>query len=300
MTQHIPVFLAEVQQFMTVRPAGTYIDATFGRGGHTRALLSQLGPQGRVIVLDRDPTAIAVATTLAATDPRLEVRHMPFSLINEFLADLGGRVNGILFDLGISSPQVDDATRGFSFRQDGPLDMRMDPGSGQSAADWLNSADEKAISDVLWEYGEERRSRQIARRIVASRRTQPLTTTTELANLVRSCVRPAGRRIDPATRTFQAVRVHINDELGELERALQPAVQLLAVGGRLLVIAFHSLEDRFVKRSFRDLDRARRDQPGVVPAYALVQRKAIKAGAEETARNPRARSARLRVLERVA
>ncbi len=289
---------------MNVRPAGTYIDATFGRGGHTRALLAALGADGRVLAIDRDPAAIACAEHLAREDARLQVVRAPFSRLAAIARELRGAVDGILIDLGISSPQVDDAARGFSFRFDGPLDMRMDPDASPSAAEWLNSADEREISDVLWRYGEERRSRQIARRIVEVRRTAPLATTFELAALVRACVRGGGSRIDPATRTFQAVRMRINDELGELERVLDAAIDLLAVGGRLLVIAFHSLEDRIVKNCFRDLDRAHRDSvkhgTPLAPAFRTPMRKPLMAGADERRANPRARSARLRVLERVA
>ncbi len=304
MSQHVPVFLAEVIELMNVKPDGTYIDATFGRGGHTRAILDRLGPTGRVIALDRDPQAITAGLELAADEPRLRVVQTTFSRLAEVCAGLQGQVDGILFDLGISSPQVDEAARGFSFRNDGPLDMRMDPDSGMSAAAWLSTASETEISDVLWRYGEERRSRQIARRIVDTRKTNPLTTTFELAALVRTCVYARGSRIDPATRTFQAIRLHINDELGELERALQVALAMLGEGGRLLVIAFHSLEDRIVKRSFRDLDRAaresRREKRALSPAFGLLTRKPLMASDEERRHNPRARSARLRGLERVA
>lgn len=289
---------------MNVRPEGTYIDATFGRGGHARALLAKLGSDGHLITFDRDPDAISSAKALANDDSRLEVIHAPFSQLPMACQQRKGQIDGILFDLGISSPQVDEPHRGFSFRSDGPLDMRMDPSSGMSAAEWLNSAAEKEISDVLWQLGEERRSRQIAKRIVDSRREKPLTTTRDLAELVRSCVFSRGSKIDPATRTFQAVRLKVNDELGELERTLQPAIELLGLGGRVLVIAFHSLEDRFVKRAFRDLDKCYRDglKDGVevAPAFRLLQRKPWQVSDDEQRRNPRARSARLRVLERVA
>lgn len=295
---HIPVLLHEVLEFMHVQPTGTYIDATFGRGGHSRALLERLAPAGRLIVFDRDPEAIACARALAARDARVTVIHAPFSHI----ADCGAQqVDGVLFDLGISSPQVDDPRRGFSFRQDGPLDMRMDPSSSPSAAEWLASAAESEIADVLFRYGDERRSRLIARRIVEARRRAPLTSTLELAKLIHSCFPHHGGRIDNATRSFQALRIFINDEMGEIERALATALGMLKRGGRLLVIAFHSLEDRFVKQRFRELDaEARHATVSDEMRFRLVQRRSVQAGEAELAANPRARSARLRVLERVA
>ena len=301
-SQHVPVLQNEVIDLMHARPGGTYVDATFGRGGHARDLLAALGPTGRLYAFDRDPAAHAAARALAAQDPRVVAVHAPFSAIGTHCAHERGRVAGILFDLGISSPQVDDAQRGFSFRADGPLDMRMDPGHGPSAADWLARASEAEISDVLWHYGEERRSRQIAQRIVETRQRQPLTTTGALANLVRGVVARQGAPIDAATRSFQAIRIHINDELGELERALDAALELLAVGGRVLVIAFHSLEDRIVKQRFRTLGQASRARgPAAVgPAFAVLTPKPVMAGAVERRANPRSRSARLRALERIA
>ena len=296
---HVPVLLHEVLDLMHVRPHGTYIDATFGRGGHSCALLHALDRDGRLVVIDRDPEALACAYALAADDPRVIVVDAAYSN----LAACGlSNVDGILFDIGCSSPQIDDPARGFSFRRDGPLDMRMDPRVPGTAADWVNTADERELADVLWRYGEERRSRQIARTIVAARRRSPLLTTTALATVVRSCFPYKGGRIDAATRTFQALRIFINDELGELERALEQALAVLAVGGRVLVIAFHSLEDRLVKRRFRDLDQAHRDD--VVGSdgrrFQLLGRRAVQASDAEAARNPRARSARLRALERCA
>ncbi len=294
----MPVLLHEVLELLQVQPSGTYIDATFGRGGHSRALLERLGPNGRLVVFDRDPEAIACAHKLASEDARVTVMHAAFSSI----ATCGAReVDGILFDLGISSPQVDDASRGFSFRQDGPLDMRMDPRTSPSAAQWLASASESDIADVLFQYGDERRSRLIAKRVVEARQRAPLTSTLELAKLVHSCFPHHGGRIDNATRTFQALRIFINDELGEIERALAVALTLVKLGGRILVIAFHSLEDRFVKRRFRELDaQAREAGDASEPRFRLVARKSIQAGELELAANPRARSARLRAVERVA
>lgn len=292
------MLLHEVLEFMHVQRDGTYIDATFGRGGHSRALLERLGPHGRLIVFDRDPEAIACARELAAGDARVSVVHAAFSS----LAECGARdVDGVLFDLGISSPQVDDASRGFSFRQDGPLDMRMDPRSSPSAAEWLANASEGEIADVLFRYGDERRSRLIAKRVVEARRRAPLTTTLELAKLIHACFPHHGGRIDNATRSFQALRIFINDEMGEIERALAIALGLLKRGGRVLVIAFHSLEDRYIKHRFRELDaEARNAGDGDAPRFRLLMRKSVQAGASELAANPRARSARLRVLERVA
>ena len=299
MPEHLPVLLSEVLDLMNVQHAGTYIDATFGRGGHSRALLERLGVGGRLLVVDRDPDAVVSAEALACVDARVKVVHAPFSTLATVAAEHAGQVDGILFDVGLSSPQVDDPTRGFSFRHAGPLDMRMDPGASRSAAEWLAGASEQDIADVLWRFGEERRSRQIARRIVDTRRAQPLLTTIDLAARVRSCFPYQGGRIDPATRTFQAIRIFINDEIGELELAIDQAIGLLAIGGRLLVIAFHSLVDRVVKRRFRDLDHDGRDT-ATAPRYRALTRKPVMASAEERAANPRARSARLRALERVA
>ncbi len=259
-------------------------------------------------MIDRDPEALACARQLAADDSRVTVADTRFSAIADVsAAECSTHYDGILFDIGLSSPQVDDAARGFSFRHDAPLDMRMDPRVGQTAAQWLASAAEHEIADVLYQYGEERRSRRIARKIVEQRRTGTLGTTLELAALVRSCFPYQGGRIDPATRTFQAMRILINDELGELERALRQACALLAVGGRLLVIAFHSLEDRIVKLHFRELDDARRAAgpggasiSGGAASFRLIGRKPVMASEAETVLNPRARSARLRTLERCA
>ena len=283
---------------MQVQSSGTYIDATFGRGGHSRALLERLGPGGRLFVFDRDPQAIACARELADEDMRVTVMHAAFSSI----ADCSARdADGILFDLGISSPQVDDATRGFSFRHDGPLDMRMDPHHGQSVAEWIALAGEQEIADVLWQFGDERRSRLIAKRVVEARRRAPLVSTLQLVKVVHSCFPHHGGRIDNATRTFQALRIFINDELTELERALAHALQLVRIGGRILVIAFHSLEDRYVKRHFRELDALAREPANQTDArFRLVARKSVQASEAEIAANPRARSARLRVVERVA
>ncbi len=302
MHEHVPVLLSEVVDLMNVRPGGLYIDATFGRGGHSRAILQCLDSQGRLIVIDRDPRAVEQARALAREDSRVTVAQQRFSKLEDLLSDEESAIDGVLFDLGVSTPQLDEIGRGFSFQHDGPLDMRMDPSEPVSAADWLMSASKKEISDVLWHYGDERRSRQIAHRIVESRRVHALKSTFELAELVRSCMRGSRSRIDPATRTFQAVRIHINDELGEVERALLAASRLLAVGGRILVIAFHSIEDRLVKRFFRERDTSsRREDPSEgKPLYRVLTKKPRMADELERKRNPRARSARLRVLERYA
>ena len=301
---HAPVLGPEAMDALAIRPEGIYVDATFGRGGHSRMLLERLGPQGRVVAIDRDPEAIAAAG--AITDPRFEVVQARSSEIARVLDELAVvAVDGVLMDLGVSSPQLDDPARGFSFRREGPLDMRMDPGSGESAADWLGRAQEQEIAEVIWRYGEERFAQQIARAVVAARAREPLRTTRQLAALVAGAVRTREPAQDPATRTFQALRIHVNQELAELEIALPAACARLAAGGRLAVISFHSLEDRIVKRFMRDLSsppRLPRDLPvraADIPAPAMrVVGKPVRAGASEIAANPRARSAILRVLEK--
>lgn len=293
-------------QFLAIRSDGFHVDGTFGRGGHSRAILAQLGPSGRLLALDRDPDAIAAGRELAALDPRLRIVRTPFSRLGDLLEAeaVAGGVQGILLDLGVSSPQLEDAARGFGFRNDGPLDMRMDPDQGLSAADWLNSADEWEIADVLWRFGEERASRRIARAVVAERAVAPLRTTGQLARLIAGVVRGEPGR-HPATRSFQGIRIHINQELAELELALDAARRHLAVGGRLCVISFHSLEDRLVKRFLRDharVDPALRGLP-VVPDSAqpdlrLLSR-AVRPSPAEVESNPRSRSAILRAAEKI-
>ncbi len=292
--------------FLAIRPDGIYVDGTFGRGGHSRAILARLGPSGRLLALDRDPAAIAAGRGLEQQDARFTIVQQAFSGLADLLRarGLAGQVAGILLDIGVSSPQLEDPARGFGFRVDGPLDMRMDPGSGVSAADWLNAADEADIARVLWQYGEERASRRIARAIIAARASAPVRTTRELADLIASVLRGEPGR-HPATRSFQAIRIHINRELDELTAALEAARAVLAPGGRLCVISFHSLEDRIVKRFLRDhsrVDPALRDLP-VVPASAepdlrLLTSRGVRAGEAELARNPRARSAVLRAAEK--
>ena len=304
--QHITVLLNEAVDALAVREDGIYVDGTFGRGGHSRLILSRLGSQGRLIVFDKDPQAIGAAQKLAEKDGRVTVVHDGFSSFQTTLDKLGiEEIDGALFDLGISSPQIDDGARGFSFRFDAPLDMRMDPTRGMSAAEWIATASEQDLHEVIKNYGEERFSRQIARAIVAQRTESPIDTTRKLAQLVAQNVRTRERGQDPATRTFQAVRIFINRELEEVEAVLPQVMGRLKQGGRLAVIAFHSLEDRIVKQFVKKYS-----QHPPLPRWAAVKEadlplpplkavgKAIKPGVEETASNPRARSAVLRVAER--
>ena len=304
--QHITVLLNEAVDALAVREDGIYVDGTFGRGGHSRLILSRLGSQGRLIVFDKDPQAIEAAQKLAEQDGRVTVVHDGFSSFQTTLDKLGiEEIDGALFDLGISSPQIDDGARGFSFRFDAPLDMRMDPTRGMSAAEWIATASEQDLHEVIKNYGEERFSRQIARAIVAQRTESPIDTTRKLAQLVAQNVRTRERGQDPATRTFQAVRIFTNRELEEVEAVLPQVMRRLKQGGRLAVIAFHSLEDRIVKQFVKKYS-----QHPPLPRWAAVKEadlplpplkavgKAIKPGIEETASNPRARSAVLRVAER--
>jgi 16S rRNA (cytosine1402-N4)-methyltransferase len=305
-SRHIPVMLEEVLAALAVRRGGVYLDATFGGGGYALAILE--AGAGRLVGLDRDPVAVARGRRLAARDDRLVMLEGRFGDMQALLAEIGvPRLDGIVLDLGLSSDQLADSDRGFAFATDGPLDMRMS-GQGRSAAELLADADEAMLADILFRYGEERASRRIARAIVARRRRAPLRTTRELAELVGGVLGTAGARIDPATRTFQALRIHLNDELGELERALPAAERLLAPGGRLVVVAFHSLEDRTVKRFLarrsgrtprpsRHMPEAARPEP---PAFRLLTPQAARPSAQEIAANPRARSARLRAAERLA
>ena len=302
---HRPVLLEESIAGLAVRAAGVYVDGTFGRGGHSRAILARLGPSGRLIALDRDPEAEAAARSLA--DSRFRFFRATFSSVGAILREEGlEKVDGMLFDLGVSSPQLDDPARGFSFRADGPLDMRMDPSAGPSAAEWLATAEQQEITEVIRSHGEERFAKQIAAAIVAARGREPLRRTKQLADLVGQAVRTREPGQDPATRTFQAVRIHLNRELEEVSLMLPEATAHLAAGGRLAVIAFHSLEDRIVKRFMQSLARPEvprglplRASEMPQPALKLVGR-AVRASAQETRRNPRARSAILRVAERTA
>lgn len=303
---HTSVLLDEAVEGLAVRPDGLYVDGTFGRGGHSRAVLERLGPGGRLIGFDKDPQAIAEGSRLAAEDGRFVVVQRSFAeMADELrLRELAGKVDGILLDLGVSSPQLDDAGRGFSFMQDGPLDMRMDPDRGQSAAEWINSAGESEIADVLYTYGEERFSRRMARAIVERREQQPFTRTSDLADVIKQANPAWEKHKHPATRAFQGIRIYINRELEDLAAGLEAAVAMLSPGGRLAVISFHSLEDRMVKQFMRREAKGapvprdlpiRQDQ--IATRLKLIG-KAIKPSATELTANQRARSAVLRVAER--
>ena len=293
---HAPVLVAEVISHLAPARGGLFVDCTLGAGGHSRALLE--AGASRVLGLDRDRSALALAAqTLDDRLDRVDLVHADYRTLGDVLDAHGltGVDGGILADLGVSSMQLDDAERGFSFRSDAPLDMRMDRDSGPTAADLLRTADEAALADIIYEYGEERFSRRIARGIVRARETDPIETTGQLAAIVRRAVPSRGwQRIDPATRTFQALRIWVNRELDELDAFIRLAVSRLLAGARLAIIAFHSLEDRIVKHTFRALAQA--DEPSI----ALITRRPIEATEEEVARNPRARSAKLRVAERLA
>ncbi len=302
---HIPVLLHEALTALCIQHDGVYLDCTFGRGGHSRAILTELGANGRLIGFDRDPSAVAVARNLAQEDPRFEVVHTAFSELETALDSLAvSRVHGILMDLGVSSPQLDEAERGFSFQADGPLDMRMDPTTGESAADWIARADADEIAHVLWVFGEERFSRRIARAIVEARQLTPIVTTTQLSQIVTSAQPKKDQNKHPATRSFQGIRLYINGELTEVEQGLEAAMNRLEVGGRLAVISFHSLEDRLVKRALRDASRPPKGDPRMPLPDSVAQPKlklvgkAIKASPDELRLNPRARSAVLRIAER--
>jgi len=300
---HQTVLLEEAIDALAIRADGTYVDATFGRGGHSRLLLERLGPRGRLVALDHDPQAVAVATRIS--DARFSAVHASFDELAGVLQGLGLEgVDGVLLDLGVSSPQLDDAARGFSFRRDGPLDMRMDTSRGQTAAQWLETASEAEIREVIHDYGEERFAKQIAKAIVAARQREPVVTTGQLAAIVGAAVRTREKSKDPATRTFQAVRIYVNQELAHLSLALPQMLDLLLPGARLAVISFHSLEDRIVKRFMRDATRADvpirlplRESELPRPKLRLVG-KPVRPSAQEVDSNPRARSATLRVAER--
>ncbi|MDX5372863.1 MAG: 16S rRNA (cytosine(1402)-N(4))-methyltransferase RsmH [Pseudomonadaceae bacterium] len=305
--EHRTVLLDEAVEALTTRLDGRYVDGTFGRGGHTRLLLSRLGPAAQVLVVDKDPRAIAVADALALEDSRVVVQRGGFVALGDYLDGRGwDQVDGVLLDLGVSSPQLDDAARGFSFMREGPLDMRMDPDKGESAAEWLARADAESIAQVLWQFGEERFSRRIARRVVETRVESPLRTTLQLARLVEDAVPIREKGKHPATRTFQAIRIHVNQELAELERVLGVASQRLRLGGRLVVISFHSLEDRIVKRFMRDQARGPQLPRGLpVQVHSMgagfrLVGKPVMPSEQEVAANVRARSAVMRVLERCA
>jgi len=302
---HATVLLREAVDALQVKPDGVYVDGTFGRGGHSRLILEKLGEHGKLIALDKDPMAITAGQ--AIRDARFQMVHSGFEHLGDVLRKLGvERVDGVLLDLGVSSPQLDDKQRGFSFRFDAPLDMRMDTSRGQTAAEWLAAVDESELAEVIREYGEERFARQIARAIVAARQERAILTTHQLVEVVARCVRTREPGKNPATRTFQAIRIHLNRELEELESVLPQCVGHLKAGGRMAVISFHSLEDRIVKRFMRDM--AQGDKlPKSVPIRAAdvpqgqlrLIGKATRASMAEVAANPRARSAVLRVAERL-
>lgn len=306
-TEHFSVLLKESVGALVQDEGGVYIDGTFGRGGHSRAILQQLNESGQLLAFDKDPQAVAAGRELEVTDNRFAIVHESFVALAEEAErrEVAGRVAGILLDLGVSSPQLDQADRGFSFLQDGPLDMRMDPTRGISAADWVNSAPEEEIARVLFEYGEERFSRRMARAIVAQRRQTPFTRTRQLAEVVAAANPKWERDKNPATRAFQAIRIEVNSELKDLERALAVALDVLRPGGRLVVISFHSLEDRIVKRFFKQEARGQIFPKGLpVTEDQLQQRlrligKTIKASEEELQLNIRSRSAIMRVAEKI-
>lgn len=304
---HTSVLLQEAVAALQIKATGTYVDGTYGRGGHTAALLAHLGNDGRVVAIDKDPAAVAHACEHYRHEARFFMWQGSFRDFPIALAQTGnsGKIQGLLLDLGVSSPQLDDAERGFSFMREGPLDMRMDPCQGESAAQWLAHASETEIAEVLWRYGEERFARLIARRIVGSRLQNPLQTTTQLAGLIEDVVRKREPGKHPATRSFQAIRIKVNQELDDVEACLRQAVDCLVPGGRLVVISFHSLEDRIVKHFLREVS-----SPPPVPRrlpvmYQAIQPpmrvigKSVRASNEEVAANPRARSAIMRVAERL-
>lgn len=311
--QHISVLLHESIDGLAIKPDGIYIDGTFGRGGHSRTILSQLGPNGRLYSIDRDPQAIAEAQRI--DDPRFTIVHGPFSGIAEYAQryDLVGKVDGVLFDLGVSSPQLDDAERGFSFMKDGPLDMRMDPTSGMPVSDWLAQAELDDITWVIREFGEDKHARRIAKAIVAYREdeeNEPLTRTSQLAKLISDAAPKSFKeKKHPATRAFQAFRIYINSELEEIDTALKGAASILAPQGRLSVISFHSLEDRMVKRFMRKESKGPEVPHGIPLTQEQIRAlgsadlktvgKAIKPSEQEVEMNPRSRSSVLRIAEKL-
>jgi len=307
--EHRPVLLDEALEGLNIRPDGVYVDGTFGRGGHAREILARLGGQGQLLAIDKDPGAVRVAREQLAGDERFSIVRGSFAMLGQLARDSGvaGRIDGVLLDLGVSSPQLDDPSRGFSFMKSGPLDMRMDPDTGVPASAWLQSASERELSEVLHTLGEERFHKRIARAIVAARAEAPIPTTDRLVEIVSAAVPTREPGKHPATRTFQAIRIHINRELEDIERTLPQAVDVLAPGGRLVVISFHSLEDRIVKRFIRGESRGEDRLPRGLPVTSAQVHnrlrpvgKAVRPGAAEVEANPRARSAVLRIAERLA
>lgn len=307
---HRPVLLKEVLQYLAVKSDGIYIDGTFGRGGHSQAILQCLGPEGKLLAIDKDAAAIQAAQQLGLNnDARFHLRHSSFTQLHNYASEYGwlGNVDGMLLDLGVSSPQLDDATRGFSFLRDGPLDMRMDEQQPQDAQQWINTAAEQDIADVLKTYGEERYARRIAAHIVAARQQAAITTTGQLAEIVATAHPQWEPHKHPATRTFQAIRIFINRELDELQEALKQSLDILRIGGRLLVISFHSLEDQIVKK-FIHAYGSTADIPRDIPLTAIQLQNslrlkringAVRASQAELTENPRARSAILRIMEKI-
>ena len=306
--KHKTVLLDEAVEALAIRPEGFYIDGTYGRGGHSKLILTKLGKQGRLMGIDKDPEAILHGNEIHNQDNRLTMYQGSFATIKS-VAENGnflGKVDGVLLDLGVSSPQLDDAERGFSFLRDGPLDMRMDPNSGKSAAEWLAFAEEAEITDVLKRFGEEKFGKRIAKGIITRRQTKPITTTQELVDVIDEAVPVKDKYKHPATRSFQGIRIFVNDELSDLEKALEGILEVLKPGGRMAIISFHSLEDRMVKRFIRKHvqgDSFPKDLP--VTEEQLNRRlkthgKAIKASQEELAVNPRSRSAVMRIAEKIA
>lgn len=305
---HDSVLLSEAVNALMIKPDGLYIDGTYGRGGHSALILQALGTQGKLLVIDKDPSAIEYAKLNHQNDPRVAIWQGSFKDFDLALhtCHLAQPLDGLLLDLGVSSPQLDDAERGFSFMRQGALDMRMNPQHGKSAADWINSAAEAEIADVLWRYGEERFSRQIARKIVQTRTAQPLTTTLQLAELIAHAIPKKEPHKHPATRSFQAIRIKINEELQDIETCLVKTLDHLALGGRLSIISFHSLEDRLVKQFMREYSTPKRLPKGIpilddqteIPPLKLIS-KGLRASEQEIATNIRARSALLRIAERM-
>ncbi len=301
MSEHVSVLLEESVDALAIEPNGTYVDCTFGRGGHSRKILAALGEQGRLIGFDQDPEAIRVGEALAHEDSRFSIVHSNFSDVESVISSMGllGKVDGVLMDLGVSSPQLDQANRGFSFQQDGPLDMRMNTAQAQTAEQWLNHASESELADVFWRYGEERFSRKLAAAIVMDREKQPFTRTKQLADMIARVLPNSKEKKHPATRAFQAIRIQVNAELESLVVALKAMPKVLAQGGRLSVISFHSLEDRLVKQFYKPKQDPRlrglpvQDEKAEMKAVG----KPLKASAQEVDVNPRSRSAVLRVFE---
>jgi 16S rRNA (cytosine1402-N4)-methyltransferase len=309
--QHVPVLLREAVDNLMTTADGIYVDATFGRGSHSQAILDYLNPNGKLIAFDKDPEAVSYAKKKFSKDPRFRIFHDSYAHLQSQLDKLHvfGKIQGILFDLGVSSPQLDDPDRGFSFREKGKLDMRMDNSQGTDASAWLSKVDEKKLAEVLWKYGEEKSSRRIARAIVFARNQAPITTTTELSEIIlRAIPMPKHKKFDkhPATRSFQAIRIAINEELKELEQGLKQALEALLIGGRLSVISFHSLEDRIVKQFIKEHEKGKAIPRGlpikanVFKARLRALGKPIKPDINEVNVNPRARSAILRIAEKLS